>query len=319
VKNITSRCCDYQKEQKRLINFWLDYRTASDVRAYPTIWRIRLLLTSRVWEPEKDARIWEDASGQITGFAMLWRRQPTLPYIVLDVFSHPAFADKGIFLEMLKWGTLRAHEIATEQKMPLTIYANGFSRYNFTDSLLQQSGYTALPPNPDEHNVYFARSLQNEILIPSLPPGYSLRALQESDDLESYQSLYGFAKVSPLHQKELIESDEYRHLIIVNPAGEFVAYCECSICRAEWQITNQRIGWIDYIETRAGQQKIGLGHAILSAGLSQLQEWGADLAMLITVSTNTPAVNLYKKTGFECVEVLEYPAYQKQIECSNEK
>ncbi|MFQ5615754.1 MAG: GNAT family N-acetyltransferase [Anaerolineales bacterium] len=72
----------------------------------------------------------------------------------------------------------------------------------------------------------------------------------------------------PLHQKELLESDEYCHLVVVNSNGEFAAYCECSICRAEWQITNQRMGWIDYVETRPEQKRQGLGRAALLAGLS---------------------------------------------------
>ena len=194
---ITSHSCDYQKDQKRLVDFWLDVRAASDVRRYPTIWRFRLLLTSRVWEPAKDSRIWENATGQIIGFAMLWRRQPTSSTIVLDSFTHPLFANESLLLEILRWGNQRAHELAAGQK-------------NL--------------PNPDEQNIYFAKSLRTEIPNPALPPGYTIRHLRKMDDLESYQSLYGFAKVNPLHQKELHESDEYCHFVVVNPGGEFAAY-----------------------------------------------------------------------------------------------
>jgi ribosomal protein S18 acetylase RimI-like enzyme len=313
MEELTTRFCDYQKDQERLTDLWLAYRAAGDARMHPTIWRLRLLLTSRVWQPAKDTRIWENSSGKITGFAMLWRRQPTSPYVVLDSFAHPAFATEELLLAMLQWGDQRAHEIVVEQKKPLSVYANGFSQHAFADKPLSRFGFSLLPPNPDEHNVYFARSLQDNIPTPSLPPGYSLRSLRDLGDVEAYQSLYGFAKVNPLHQKELLESNEYRHLVVVNPNNEYVAYCECSICRAEWQSIHQRIGWIDYIETRSGQQKKGLGQAVLSAGLIQLQEWGADTAMLITVNTNTPAVNLYTKAGFEYVEISEYPGYEKQV------
>ena len=313
MENVTSRFCDYQKDQKRLIDFWMDYRAALDVRMYPTIWRIRLLLTSRVWEQEKDTQIWENESGQIIGFAMLWRRQPTSSYIVLESFVHPIFTTDELLLTILQWGDHRANDIAEEQKISLTVYATGFSQHGSSANLLKQYGYVLLPPNPDEYNVYFAKPLQNEIPIPLLSAGYRIRHLQDLDDLESYQALYGFSKVNPLHQKELIESDEYCHLIVVNPDGKFVAYCECSVCHAEWERTNQRIGWIDYIETRPEQQKKGLGRVALAAGLMQLQEWGAETAMLITINTNIPAMNLYNKTGFDRVEILEYPSYQKQI------
>ena len=178
---------------------------------------------------------------------------------------------------------------------------------------MKQQDFTLFPLNPDEHNVYFAKSLQNGVPLPSVPAGYEIRKLQGPDDLEAYQALYGFSKVNPLHQKELIESKEYCHLVLVNPNGELVAYCECSVYYAEWVRTNQRIGWIDYVETKPEQQQKGFGQAILMAGLLQLKELGADIAMLVTINTNTPAVTLYNKTGFESVAIKEYPSYEKQI------
>jgi len=313
METFKSRSCNYQKDQKALMDLWLDVRASSDVRLYPTIWRIRLLLTSRVWEQEKDTQIWEKVSGKIVGFAMLWRRQPTSPYLALDCFIPPTFATDELLLKMLQWGDQRAHEIAEAQKFPHTVYASGFSQHNFPANLLKQAGYAPLPPNSDEHNVYFSRLLQGEIPSPALPQDYKIRHLRNIDDLESYQALYGFAKVNPLHLKELIESDEYSHLVVVDPGGEFTAYCECSVCYAEWKRTNQRIGWIDYVETEPDQQKKGLGRAILLAGLLELQKLGADIAMLITINTNFPAVSLYHKTGFEDVKIKDYPVYQKQI------
>lgn len=313
MENITSHSCDYHKDQKRLMDFWLDYRAAFDVRMYPTIWRIRLLLTSRVWNQERDTQIWENESGQMIGFAMLWSRQPAASYIVLDSFIHPEFATSELLSAILNWGDLRANEITTEQETPLTVYASGFSQYGFSDNILKQGGYTFLPPNPNEHNVYYSKSLQNGVSLPAIPTGYEIRKLQGVDDLEAYQALYGFSKVSPLHQKELMESKEYCHLVMVNLEGEFVAYCECSVCYAEWERSSQRIGWIDYIETKPDQQQKGFGRAILMAGLLHLKEIGADHAMLVTVNTNTPAVTLYNKTGFESVPIKEYPSYEKQI------
>ena len=318
MENITSRSCDYHKDQKRLMDFWLDYRATSDVRLYPTIWRLRLLLTSRVWNQEKDTQIWENEFGQIIGFAMLWSRQPASSYIVLDSFVHPKFATSELLSAMLNWGDFRVNEIAKEQETPLKVYVTGFSQYDFSNTILKQRGYTFLPLNPDEHNVYFSKSLQNGISLPIISTGYEIRKLQGADDLEAYQALYGFSKVNPLHQKELMESKEYCHLVMVNPEGEFVAYCECSVCYAEWERSNQRIGWIDYVETKSEQQQKGFGRAILMAGLLHLKELGADSVILVTINTNTPAVTLYNKTGFESVAVKEYPSYEKQILAPNQ-
>jgi ribosomal protein S18 acetylase RimI-like enzyme len=82
------------------------------------------------------------------------------------------------------------------------------------------------------------------------------------------------------------------------------------------QAIDHRVNLIEDVETIPKQQKRGLGRAVLFAGLNQLQEWGADTAMLIIISTNTPAVNLYTKMGFEPVEILEYASYEKQMALS---
>jgi ribosomal protein S18 acetylase RimI-like enzyme len=134
--------------------------------------------------------------------------------------------------------------------------------------------------------------------------------------LEAYRSTYSFAQVNPQHGLECFESDEYCHLVVVNPEGEFVAYCECSTFHAEWQDSSQRIGWIDYVETRPQHRRQGLGHAILLAGLARLRERGADTAMLVTISTNTPALGLYDRTGFERVDIAEPQTYQQHIPVS---
>jgi hypothetical protein len=100
---LISRPCEYPKDIGPLIEFLIKFR-APDVRMCPTVWRVRLLLTSRVWDPKNDTRIWETGSGQIIGFEMLWRRQPNSQYIVLDCFVHPEFTTQKILLEMMVWG-----------------------------------------------------------------------------------------------------------------------------------------------------------------------------------------------------------------------
>ena len=178
-------------------------------------------------------------------------------------------------------------------------------------------GFTSVAPNPDEYNLYFSKSLKDNLPAPILPLGYTIRPLNDIGEFEKYQSLHGFAQVNPGHLGEQFASDEYRHLIVIHPNGDFAAYCECSICRAEWRSSCQRIGWIDYIETRPEYQKQGLAWAILFTALAQLRTWGVDTAMLVTINTNLPAVSLYEKTGFERADIAEAQRYEKQIQVDN--
>ena len=315
LEKITSRFCEYETDREDLLGFLLEYRLATDIRIYPTIWRVQLLLTSRVSNLKKDTQLWQDKTGQIIGFVMLWRRRSDSPYIVLDGFVHPKFVTKERLMIMFEWGNERAKEIGAEQNTTVTVFANGFHHPVFADQLQTTFSYVSISPNPDEHNVYLSKMLDKEISIPSLPEGYTIQRLQNTDSLKQYQSLYGFAQVNPVHQKELIQSEEYAHLAVENKNGEFVAYCECSICRAEWGIMNNHIGWIDYIETGSNHQKQGFGQAALLAGLTQLRRWGADTAMLITINTNTPALKLYNKVGFEFVQIAEPLRYKNVFHC----
>jgi mycothiol synthase len=316
MTSFSSRTCDYLQDLEILMPFWLDWRAASDVRLYPTIWRIRLLLTSRVWDQVRDVRIWETESGQIVGFSMLWRRFSSSPYLALENYLRPLIPIDIILPEMLKWGAQRANEIAAEQNKSLKLYTSDYLQSSYSVKYLVQNGYSQLAPNPDEHNVYMERNLNNKITLPSLPPGYSIQQLRGLRDLESYQALYGFSYVNPLHRRELLESDEYCHLVVEGQRNNYLAYCECSINREEWKRTNQRIGWVDYIETKPDAQKRGFGKAVLFAGLSQLINLGAEIAMLVSVSTNTPALQLYKNASFVPVDVVEPPSYEKQIHVS---
>jgi ribosomal protein S18 acetylase RimI-like enzyme len=167
--------------------------------------------------------------------------------------------------------------------------------------------------NPEDENVYFGRSLAEGLREPELPPEYVIRPVQGLQEIKAYQAMYSFAAVNPDHQQELIDSDEYSHLVVVDSHGKLAAYCESSICRLEWQDCGQRIGWIDYIETRPEMQGKGFGQAVLWAGLGRLRELGAESAMLVTASSNTAAHRLYEKTGFARMPNLEPRRYEKKI------
>jgi ribosomal protein S18 acetylase RimI-like enzyme len=61
-------------------------------------------------------------------------------------------------------------------------------------------------------------------------------------------------------------------------------------------------GWIDLLGTRRGHRGIGLGRAMLLAGLQHLREEGADTAILgVDAENPTGALGLYEKVGFKKV------------------
>jgi len=303
----------YERDRDTVLEMLIAYRMATSVRVYPTTWRLKLLWSSRVWEPELDTLIWLDKSGRAAGFAMLWRRVRMGGYLVLERVVNPALVSPELVDEMLGWGIGRANQIAAKQVEPLKLFANALTPGVYRREHLMAYGFELNPPDPNAHNLYFSRDLEAPFPAVELPGGYQARPLNGRKDLDKYDELYGFAVVDIEHRRDLLASEEYSVLVVEDNLGALVAYCESSISRAEWEASGERIGWIDYIETAAKSQGRGLGRAILLASLARLRSWGTDTAMLVTVSSNVPAIKLYQAAGFERVEVDEVPSYQMDV------
>ncbi|HLZ59904.1 MAG TPA: GNAT family N-acetyltransferase [Ktedonosporobacter sp.] len=285
----------------------LTYRAAGHVSRYPTVCRLQLLLSSRLWEPERDAHAWEDSDGKLVGFAFLARRQRENVGSGMDLIIHPDLLNSLLPYEMLNWVEQRARERANECQLALPISVSTGSEEIWLVTTLTQHAFTLV----DGHNLYMACPLDRPFPEPVLPAGFSIRTLKDEDDLEEYEQLFGFATVNRQHRLELWASPEYCHLVVVAPDGTFVAYYECSINKEEWARSGQRSGWVDYIGTHSDYQKRGLGKALLIAGHQQLQQWGIDTARLVTMDTNTTAQSVFKAAGFTPAE-RDY-VYQKII------
>lgn len=300
----------YKRDREEVVDTLIAYRVATSVHVYPTAWRLKLLWSSRVWEPGLDTRIWRDERGRMLAFAMLWRRVRMSGYLVLERVVHPAFVSAGLVEDMLGWGLERARRIVARQVEPLLLFARPLAPAVYMEKDLQDYGFIPISHDPQAHNVYFTKSLQGDQPVPELPPGYQIRALDGEQDLENYGALYGFAVVSREHRRDLLASDEYNLLVVEADDKSLLAYCESSFCRAEWRASGKKIGWIDYIETNAEQRGRGLGKAVLLASLGRLRLSGADETLLVTVSNNAAAIQLYQSVGFERTEINEAASYQ---------
>ena len=300
-----------QTDQDSVERLVLAFRVATRVDLYPTLWRFRTLLTYGVWNPEQDIRIWEKIDGAIVAFAMLWRRQPSDDYLMLEQFVHPQHKSDALFNDILNWTIQRTQYLASQEKQTITISVNALDPA--LETYLEGFNFAPRPPDFEQENLYFFRSLQEAIASPVLPEDYSIRPIRESRELKEYQALADFEDVNEAFEEMLLDSDEYRRLVLVEPGGKFLSYCEFCIVRQEWAESGQRIAWIDYLGTAPEYRRQGFGKAILLASLKEMQAWGVDRVMLQTVNGNTPAVQLYQSTGFTISDNKEPLWYRKDI------
>lgn len=250
----------------------LSYRAATRVDRYPTVNRLHLLLSSRLWHPQ-DARIWEDAgddASQLVAFAMLTSRQRKSADFGLDIIVHPQMQRQSATLsdDLFSWALAHADEIARERGQPVMLSTEAGEEAATHIALLARHDFSRVQTG---HNLYMARPLTDLPPQHTLPKSFTLRPLAGKAELDASNALYGFAALNRAHRLALLRDPNYAHLVIVAPDGAFVAYCECSINHEEWARSGQRIGWLDYIETHPDFQRRDLGRAATLAGLHRLR------------------------------------------------
>ena len=292
---------DAKRDLERVINLLIEARGRTSVERYPTVWRLRLLLDSRLWEPEHDAQIWVDDNDELVGFAFLSRRTQKSSSIGVEWIVRPHMVANNLLESMLSWAQERVLEIARECNEAISLSLAIGKDENEKRHLLELNGFSLIQ---DGYDWYMVCTLDKPLPEPMLPQGFLIRAVRSEDesDIEAYEKVYGFAPVKRSHRLTLLHCPEYCHLVIATPEGTLVAYCEISISRKEWELSKQYVGWIDYVQTSEYFQRQGLGKAITLAGLHKLQTWGASSALLVTRSDNIPAQTTFKSVGFSYKE-----------------
>ena len=78
----------------------------------------------------------------------------------------------------------------------------------------------------------------------------------------------------------------------------FAAFCRCEINNEDNAATGRNEGWIEVLGTRRGHRKLGLGRAMLLAGMRWLQAQGVATAVLgVDAENPTGALRLYESVG----------------------
>jgi ribosomal protein S18 acetylase RimI-like enzyme len=296
-------------DQEKIIQLLLAYRTGGNVTRYPTVWRLHLLLDSRVWNLEHDIRLWEDAENHLMACAVLWKRHREGTYYALERILHPDIMETELPSVMVDWAIKRIGHESFEKDTKLSLSVFPLQRTTERDVyLLEAKGFVRTTAG---YNVYMTIPLNVPLAPVDLPHGFRLLPLTETD-LATYQATYGFTPVTIEHQRALLHNQEYQHFIMKASDGQLAAYLECSFSRAEWAKNQQRAGWIDYIETQPQFQHLKLAQALMLRAFEHLRTQGANRVMLITRHDNQPAQSLFKKVGME-FDDNEY-IYEKEID-----
>jgi mycothiol synthase len=162
----------------------------------------------------------------------------------------------------------------------------------------------------DRYFCRMARSLSEPIPEPHFPEGFALRQFPGEQDAAAWVEMFNQSFIDHWNHHDLtvdkfkheLAKPDYRNdldLIAVAGDGTFVAFCYCHISQEENDRTGRNEGWIAYLGTRRRFRKIGLGRAMLLAGLHRLKAAGVATAILgVDAENSSGALHLYKSAGF---------------------
>ena len=268
---------------------------------------LRLEFADPRLDSARDLRLWEDADGQLVGFGQIWL--PPAGEQTLDAGLywrvHPAARHGGVEDEILDWGAERAREVARERGVAARLRSGVRDGYDYGRDVLVRHGMVQV-----RYFFQMKRPLDQPIDEARLPEGFALRHVAGEADVRAWVEAYNLSFVDHWgHHERTVEGhahwlthpsyNQERDLIAVAPDGTIAAFCFCMVDPADNARNGRNEGWIGILGTRRGYRKIGLGRAMLLAGLHRLKAEGVDTAKLNVDADNpTGALRLYESAGF---------------------
>lgn len=268
---------------------------------------LREEFSSPTFDTARDIRIWEDGDGAMVAFAQLWipaAGEVVDGYVWFKV--HPEHRDGTIESEIFAWGAERMREVGRERNVRVQLRSGVRITQTERVAVLEQHGFTV--------NRYFlrmARPLSEPIAEPKLPHGFTIRALAGTHEAAAWIEMFNLSFIDHWnhHPKTVDERLHWmsegiyraeQDLIVIAPDGTFAAFAFCGVNAQDNGRTGRNEGWIDLLGTRRGYRNMGLGRAILLAGLRQLKADGVDTAVLgVDADSPTGATRLYESVGFK--------------------
>lgn len=262
---------------------------------------------------ERDLRLWEDAGGRLVGLghiAIFPLDNEPFTDTRLDMRVHPEARNMGLEETLFSWAEQQVATVAHEHNRPGRIFA--YLPYRspeytaYGKGVLDRNGYT-----PTRYWFRMARDLNAPIAEPQLPEGYTLRHTEGPAEADTWTDLFNLSFVdhwnhhdeTPDSNRHFLETDpnyvKERDLVAIAPDGTWAAFCFLWINPEDNAVHNRKQGWIEVLGTRRGYRKLGLGTAMLNAGMLKLKSDGMDTAMLgVDAENPTGALKLYEAVGF---------------------
>jgi ribosomal protein S18 acetylase RimI-like enzyme len=241
--------------------------------------------------------IWEDAGGEIAAWGLVYPEK----HPGFDLQVRPDLRDVDFETQLVEYLTseaVRSSSDRTEDDVPLSadISAGDAVRAE----ALRRNGFAR------GGDAYFltAREIGSPPPV-GLPPGYVIRAAVGPDDAAALAAVHSgsFGSTWTAETYEwLMTTPGYapeRELVAVAPDGSFAAFT------VTWYDHVNRTGLFEPVGTHVDHRRLGLGRAVLSAGMQRMHKAGLATAMVVHEADNEGSTALYADAGFRPIARLD--------------
>lgn len=271
------------------------------VRAMPLSSRHVLDLPWRLSAPVinegRDGSFWEDANGQVVGFAA-WQYY----WAALDFFILPGPTEQEVAKEIFAWADARMGERDEERGYPLPYWVEFRDDDSERLQLVKAHGFVL---EDAERYTLFHHPLNNLAPVRELPAGFTLRPLLGEQEVAGYAELHRFAFESASMASEWrahsLRAPHYRSdldLVICASDGSLAAFC------VGWFDQDRRVAQIEPIGVHPDFRRRGLARALFLEMLHRFRAHGATSACIEPFSENVPIHRASEAVGFQRVHTI---------------
>jgi mycothiol synthase len=260
-------------------------------------------------DPEKILKnicLWKDTDDRLIGYSQLRITEPSqLIEGNLHFIIHPNDRSDNLESQIFDWSKLRLQEVNTETGVPVKLCCDLHEHDRYRTTIIKQHGFTI-----DRYFLRLERSLSESIPEAKFPNGFTLGFVNGERDAEAVVDLYNNSFIDAWNFHPLTVDDLKRRfdnktnrreldLVAVGSDGTLVTWFLANFSPSQNERNGRKEGWIEFLGTRRGFRKMGLGRAMLLSGLHQLKKIGLETARMC-VDTENPsnALNLYESVGF---------------------
>jgi len=171
-----------------------------------------------------------------------------------------------------------------------------------------------------EDTFYMNKDTSEEIPEANIPDGFSLHPLLENDDDALYKCHYDSFTTSEAREFYGLSEEEkkqqfnklYDRTQSINAEASFVLKKTDDIASMLLVVSREDEEYISIVAVHPSYRGKGLAKALLTVGIQKVKEQGVSTISIGVDVVNTPAVQLYRKFGFEVSSRLSFHSWKAE-------